>query len=204
MDKSNLDLKNSIKHYAFSMGAQLVAASGAASFEEYQLEANNRLSETGAGFEDYMVPDESQLSGEASKTYFDTLSNPRNTMPAVKSIIIIGIYSYDHSAVYRNTRSALKGKTARIYSYYPVARKVAESVVKFIEEEGGRAVHGQHIPLKHLANHLGLATYGKNGILQTPEFGSHLAFRNILTDIELEPDLPERITSPCEDCDKCL
>lgn len=73
-----------------------------------------------------------------------------------------------------------------------------------VEIEGGRAVHGQHIPLKHLANHMGLASYGKNGILQTRKYGSHLAFRNILTDLELDPDLSERVKSPCEDCDKCL
>lgn len=196
--------KNELKEFAYSQGAQLCAVSSVYSYDEYQLEASNRLNETGAGFEDYMIPDESQLSGETTKTYFDTLSEPRTAMPEVKSIILIGVYSYDHSAVYRNTRSVLKGKTARIYSYYPVVRNVAESIVSMIENRGGRAVQGQHIPLKHLASQMGLASYGKNGILQTREYGSHMAFRNILTDLEVEPDLPETIKSPCEGCDKCL
>jgi len=193
--KSNPGLKNRIRNYAFSIGAQLCAVSGIESLMEYQAEARNRLSESETGFEDYMLPD---------KSYFDTLSDPRRSMPGVKSIILIGVYAYDHSAVYRNTRSTLKGKTARIYSYYPVVRQVAEAVVNLIKKGGNNAVQGQHIPLKFLANQIGLAIYGKNGILQTLNYGSHIAFRNILTDLDLAPDVYQRIKSPCEDCDKCL
>ena len=168
--------KKKLKEFAYAHGAQLIAVTGVDPFEDYISEVRSRMNDTGVGFEDYMLPGES---------FFDTLSDPQRSMPGVKSIILIGVYSYDHSAVYRNTRSTLKGKTARIYSYYPVARQVAKNVVELIEKEGGRAVHGQHIPLKYLAHQTGLATYGKNGILQTPKYGSHLAFRNILTDMEL-------------------
>jgi len=98
----------------------------------------------------------------------------------------------------------LQGKTARTYAYYPVVRQIAEQLTAFIEEAGYQAVQGQHIPLKHAAHGIGLGSYGWNGLLLTETCGSYVALRAVATDAELEPDAFEPVSSPCEDCGRCL
>ena len=105
-------------------------------------------------------------------TYFDHLSDVYSTLPSAKTIVLIGVSSFDKKGEYKATRRKLQGKTARTYPYYPVVRQIAEQVVKFIEESGYRAIHGQQIPLKYVANDIGLGSYGWNGLLMTEDFGS--------------------------------
>jgi epoxyqueuosine reductase len=77
-------------------------------------------------------------------------------------------------------------------------------VAAFIEEAGHRAVQGQHVPLKHAVNAIGLGSYGHNGLLLTRDFGSYVAWRAVATDAELEPDAFEPPPVPCQDCGRCL
>ena len=49
-----------------------------------------------------------------------------------------------------------------------------------------------------------MGTYGKNGILQTEQYGSYVALRNILTDVELIPDHFEKTSTPCDKCRQCI
>jgi epoxyqueuosine reductase len=202
-----MSLKQEIKKYALSQGAQLVGMTCVESCADYLAEVKKRFQETGARLEDFMISPETDhrghiISGDIS--FFTRLSDARETFPAVKTIIILGVYVYDKTAVYGNTRQELLGKTARAYYYYPVVRQIAERVAAFIEDHGHKAIQGQHIPLKFVADRIGLGVYGKNGILQTEQYGSYIALRNVLTDVELEPDHAGKMTSPCEDCDRCL
>ncbi len=71
----------------------------------------------------------------------------RRTLAWARSIVILGVYSFDTEGDYGAARTNLQGKTARTYAYYPVARQIAEQVAAFIEEAGYRAAQGQQIPL---------------------------------------------------------
>ncbi len=195
-----MSIKNEIKEYALSLGIHLVAVAPVEVYTDFLNEAQKRLQDTGTSLDNFMI------SPVANKPLLDFafLSDPRKSLPAVKSIIIIGVYYYDKGAVYRNTVKELKGKTAKSYRYYPVLRKICDQVVAFIENKGYKAVHGQHIPLKHVADRIGLGVYGKNGVFQTPKYGSCIAFRNILTEAELPADRLEKPLAQCENCDKCL
>jgi len=183
-------LKQQIRQFALAEGAQLVAMASIGAYTEYLAEVETRLQETGARPEDFMISQVENMPGSRDTMFFANLADPRTTLPQAKTIIILGVYAYDEAAVYQNTRRDLRGKTARVYSYYPVVRRIAESVAKFIADCGGKAIHGQHVPLKFVADRVGLGTYGKNGILQTEQYGSYVALRDVLTNLELTPDHP--------------
>lgn len=192
-----MSLKKRIISLATSHGADLVGVAHASVYADYVEEASARLQETGATGKDYMLP-------EDAMTFFETLSDVRRTLPSAKSLVLLGVYALDRDGDYRATRRKLQGKTARIYTYYPVVRQIAEQVAAFIEKAGYRAVQGQHVPLKHAANEIGLGSYGWNGLLLTKDFGSYVALRAVVTDAELEPDAFEAPLTPCEDCGRCL
>jgi len=196
--------KNELKEFAFSQGAQLVAFTGVDSYDEYLEEVQSRLEETGAGHEDYLVPAPGDNSGSADELFFAQLSDPRDLLPGAKSMIILGVYANDPTGQYGNTKRELRGKTARTYYYYPVIRQIAEKVVVLLEKSGHQSIHGQHIPLKFVSNQTGLGVYGKNGILQHPQYGSFIALRNIITEADFTADQKQKIPSPCKGCDKCI
>ena len=185
-----------VKELARSQGAQLVGMAGVEVYTDYLAQVGERLRETGAGPQDYMVSD--------GASFFALLSDARNALPGAKTIIMLGVYAYDKIAATRNTRGELRGKTARIYSYYPVVRQISRQIVTLLQSRGHRAIEGQHVPLKFLADRTGLGVYGKNGIFLAERYGSYIALRDVITDVELIPDVYERPASPCEDCDRCL
>jgi len=173
-------------------------------YASYLAEVEKRLQDTGAQSENFMISPVANMPSSQEMSFFTHLSDPRKTLPTARTIIILGVYAYDEGAVYENTRQELRGKTARVYYYYPVARQIAESVVSFIEERGYGAIQGQHIPLKFVADRIGIGAYGKNGILQTEQYGSYIALRNILTEAEFAPDDPHTTSTPCDECELCI
>jgi epoxyqueuosine reductase len=199
-----MSLKNDIRQFAFSQGAQLVAMAPVEVYASYLAEVEKRLQDTGAQLEDFVISPVANMPSSQEMSFFTHLSDPRKTLPTARTIIILGVYAYDETAVYKNTRQELRGKTARIYYYYPVVRQIAESVVSFIEEHGHKGIQGQHIPLKFVADRIGIGAYGKNGILQTPQYGSYIALRNILTEAEFAPDNPQDTSTPCDECEQCI
>jgi len=189
--------KDYIVSFAKSCGADLVGIADVGVYAGYLGQVSARLAETGATGGDYMVP------GNVV-SFFEGLSDARRTLASAKSVILLGVYSFDREGDYSATRQRLQGKTARTYAYYPVVRQVAEKVVEYIEAAGYVAVHGQQIPLKYVAHSIGLGSYGWNGLLLTEEFGSYLALRAVITDVALEPDAFASPTVPCENCGRCL
>ncbi len=199
-----MSIKTAVKEFAVSQGAQLVAVTSVDAYTEYLSEVEQRLQDTGAHLVDYMISPAANLPGSQDETFFSHLADARKTLSTAKTIIMLGVYAYDEAAVYRNTHQELRGKTARIYSYYPVVRQIAESVVGFIEEYGHKAIQGQHIPLKFVADRIGMGAYGKNGILQVETYGSYVALRDVLTDAELTPDHYNKTSTQCDECGRCL
>ena len=52
------------------------------------------------------------------------------------------------------------------------------------------------------ASKCGVGFYGKNAVIQHPDFGSWISLAAYITDVELEPDDP--IDEDCGKCDLCL
>jgi epoxyqueuosine reductase len=189
--------KDSIVAYAISQGADLVGIAQPRAYCDYIDQVRVRLEETQATGKDFMLPTDAM-------TFFRTLMDARHTLAEAKSIIVLAVYSFDQMGDYKATRQKLQGRIARTYAYYPVVRQIAERVVEHIEQIGHTAVHGQQVPLKVVAHEIGLGSYGWNGLLLTKEFGSYLALRAVITDMELEPDVFTSPVVPCETCGRCL
>ena len=190
-------MKDNITALARSQGADLVGVAQVRVYTDYLEQVYAQVQKTGASKEDYMLP-------EDAMSFFEALSDARRVLPAAKSIVLLGVYSFDSAGDHSSSRQKLQGKTARTYAYYPVVRQIAERVAAYIEETGFQAVQGQQIPLKYLAAHIGLGCYGWNGLLLSKDFGSYLALRAVITDAKLEPDAFEAPQTPCEDCARCL
>ena len=105
-----MSLKKKVISLATSLGANLVGVANASVYTGYGEEVSARLQETGATGKDYMV------SGDAM-TFFANLSDVRRTLTSAKSIVLLGVYSFDSEGDYRATRQKLQGKTARTYAY---------------------------------------------------------------------------------------
>jgi epoxyqueuosine reductase len=192
-----MSLKDEIIAYAQSQGASLVGIAQPKEYNNYLDRVRIRLAETRATGKDFMLPSD-------AIPFFTALTDARLALPEALSIILLAVYSFDQESTYRSTRHQLQGKIARTYAYYPVVRQVAEKVVEYIEQTGYEAVHGQQVPLKYAATDIGLGVYGWNGLLLTKEFGSYLALRAVITDMDLEPDNFATPIAPCEDCGRCL
>ena len=173
-------------------------------YAEYLDEVERRLRQTKAQLDDFMISPVVDMPGSQEKAFFAHLADARKTLSTAKTIIILGVYAYDEASLYRNTRQELRGKIARTYSYYPVARQIAERVAGFFQEREYKAIQGQHIPLKFVADRMGVGAYGKNGILQTEQYGSYIALRNVLTEAELEPDHFDGVATECDGCERCM
>ncbi|MHC4643126.1 MAG: epoxyqueuosine reductase [Planctomycetota bacterium] len=192
-----MPLKNEVQDFSRSQGADLVGVAKVEDYCDYLTEVRQRSKKNAARLEDYMVsPDDT--------SFFERLSRPRETLPDAQAIIILGVGAYDKGAVYKNTRKELRGKIARTYHCYPVVRQIAEKVADFIEESGYKAVPGQDVPLKFVADRIGLGAYGKNGILLTEQCGSYVGLRSVITNMPIAPDRFEKMTPPCDDCEACL
>lgn len=193
---SNNELDVLVREFAMAEGADLLGIAPVETYADYCAEVEKRKKETGAARTDFMIAAD-------DTTFFTRLSSAMNTLPTAKAIILIGVYGYDETAAYRNTRQELRGKIARVYSYYPVVRQVTEKLTAFIQNLGYNATYGQDVPLKYVADRIGLGCYGKNGLLMTEPYGSYVALRDVITDAPLEPDVSDKV-SPCHDCDLCL
>lgn len=189
-----MDLKQKVKTYSESLGFDLFAVAPVEIYTDYLADVKNRMREINVDLNDYMI---------SSEGFFEKLSDPFKTLPTAKSIIILGVYSFDEESDYKHCNSELRCKTARTYSYYPVIRELTQKLASYIEENGYETVEGQNLPLKYVSDKIGLGTYGKNGLLLTEKFGSFIALRNIITDMPLELDSYKN-HDYCEGCNACI
>ena len=144
-----MSLKEKIISFATSCGVNLVGIASVSVYTRYVEEVSARIQETGTTGKDYLIP------GDAM-TFSQNLSDERRTLVSAKSVILLGVYSFDKEGDYKAIRQKLRGKTARPYAYYPVVGRIAEQVAIFIKKAGYRAIQGEHIGFQLTPPHLTL------------------------------------------------
>ena len=136
--------------------------------------------------------------------------DPRNLMPAVRSIICLG-YSYPIQSLEKtqNYDAALvAGYTFGNDYHFDLPVKM-ESLAKFIESIYGKQItyksftDSAPILERELASRAGLGWIGKNSCLISPFFGSGFLLAEIFIDLELTPDQPFT-KDLCGNCRRCL
>jgi epoxyqueuosine reductase len=127
--------------------------------------------------------------------------------PGAKSVIVLGVNYYSHP---RNDESQ-KGRIARYAwgkDYHRAIRKRLEEFHSKLSELAGREVRAEICvdtkPLleRSLAQRAGLGFIGKQSQLLSPKFGPWLFLAELVTNLELEPDLP--FTGSCGSCTVCI
>ena len=130
--------------------------------------------------------------------------------PEAKSIIVVGVNYYSSDAAAR-VEGQVSGRVARYAwgkDYHRVITKRLEEFRARLSEAAGRPVRVEICvdtkPLleRSLAQRAGLGFIGKQSQLLHPKLGPWLFLAELVTDLELEPDLP--YLGSCGSCRICI
>ncbi len=135
----------------------------------------------------------------------DKRSNPSQILADALSVVVVGLnyYTGDH---YQTGRVARYAWGAR--DYHEVMSEKLEQLSGDIAEIGGPGTHclgyvdTGPILERDLAQRAGIGFIGKHTNLISRQFGNWLLLGEILTNLELTPDPPER--EYCGTCQRCM
>ncbi len=140
-------------------------------------------------------------------------SNPRQIMPSVRSIIMLGLNYYQTDSKKTPIHHGRVSKYARGKDYHNVIGKKTKILLKAIKDETANSTdddfrwfvdYGPMLERAYAAQ-AGLGYIGKNSLLINKEFGSWIFLSEILTSLELEPDNPYGIDhGACGRCRMCM
>lgn len=88
--------------------------------------------------------------------------------------------------------------------YHKVAETYLKKVCNFIESLGGKTryfVDSNSLPERYIAFQSGIGFIGKNNMLITEKYGSYVFLGEIITDMNIEGDVP--VKTQCSSCSLC-
>ncbi|MBR2570835.1 MAG: 4Fe-4S binding protein [Clostridia bacterium] len=128
--------------------------------------------------------------------------DPQEILPGAKSLILLASWFHPYCD---------GAADPSINAYYPVSNRSYQAVKALasdIQSLGCRAIPAPPLPLKPAFAGLGLAHYGRNGLLSFGEHGTRAALQMLLTDLPLPAERPsDAVRSPgefCGGCDLCV
>ncbi len=140
-------------------------------------------------------------------------ADPRRILPECESIVVLGVpYPAAPPAPPAHPQGHPLGRVAAYAwgdDYHDVLKLRLRALVRFIEEQVGRAVPHRFytdtgpILERELAQRAGLGWIGKNGLLIAPGKGSYYLLAEILLGLALPPD-PPFATDHCGTCTRCI
>lgn len=145
--------------------------------------------------------DKNNLSNEFEEKDIERRINPFKCMEEGKSIISIAFPYLNYSKVQGDINFS---KYTHGLDYHIVVKEYLDKVCKFIHNLGGNAnpfVDNNTLPERYIAYLCGVGFIGKNNMIITKKYGSYVFLGEIITDLDLEEDLPiERLCGNCELC----
>ncbi|MCX6250228.1 MAG: tRNA epoxyqueuosine(34) reductase QueG [Bacteroidetes bacterium] len=148
------------------------------------------------------IPDQLDYLNKYSRQRLD----PRLVMKEAKTVIALLVNYYPPEIIPEEDNFIL-GKYAYGKDYHVVIRKKLNELAHYLKEHCPESktlafVDSGVLMEKAWAQICGLGWIGKNTILINKNAGSFFFIGILLTDLEIEPDLPE--TDHCGNCRKCL
>ena len=194
-----LDVKAAIKELALESGFDLVQIASAEKFTEDREVTLDRLE---AGLMDGLP--------WFTSTRVLRGTDPQALLPDARSIICLGLNYYQDSEHSPNTEEAT-GKVA-MYAwgrdYHKVMKKRMRSYVAVLRSRLGSQFAARWYvddgPMldRAAAYRSGVGWFGKNTNILTPSLGSWLFLGQVITDLDVEPDLP--LKKSCGNCVLCI
>ena len=199
-DAAALRLKRAITEQARELGFDLVRFTTAAPFPDTQKVLEQRIDAGLYAGLSWFNKDRAAVAGD-----------PANLMPAVRSIVSLGI-SYLSSGERDLTAPGEPhgqiGRYAWGDDYHDVFKNRLKQLHLFVQEQLGRPVDMRalsdtaRITDRAIAERSGMGWYGKNTNLLTHEFGSWVLLGELLLDVDLPPDAP--LKTHCGSCARCM
>ncbi len=139
------------------------------------------------------------------------LRPPKEIMPSVKSIIILGFNENNRAFNLAISSPDWKGygmhppeQQFEDYLFdYEILKNKAWVIINFLSKKGFDALYTFKMPLKTAAVKCGLGCQGKNTLIINPALGPRMKLIAVLTDAELDSDEPF-ISDLCKDCHRCI
>jgi epoxyqueuosine reductase len=140
------------------------------------------------------------------ETQLEKRLDPQLLMPEAKSVIAL-LMNYFPQEIIPAEKNFIIAKYAYGSDYHPFMKKRLKALTSFIERTGSEvlSVHFSDsgvVQEKFWAQQCGLGWQGKNTVLINKDQGSFFFIGIILTNLELEPDEPEK--DHCGTCDRCV
>jgi epoxyqueuosine reductase len=134
--------------------------------------------------------------------------DPRRLLPGARSALVVGLRYAPHAA--QPPAGSIWPRVARYArgsDYHGVVRqrlRRVERALRAERPEAGTRICVDTAPLleRELAARAGLGAVGKNTLLLHPEAGSWFVLGELLTTLDLAPDVP--LADLCGDCRRCL
>ena len=194
-----LDVKAAIKDFALESGFDLVQVASADEFAEDREVTLDRLD---AGLMDGLP--------WFTKTRVLRGTDPRALLPGARSIICLGLNYYQDQEDSPSTDDAT-GKVA-MYAwgrdYHKVMKKRMRAFVvglrSRLDQEIAARWYVDDGPMldRAAAYRAGVGWFGKNTNILTPGLGSWVFLGQVITDLDVEPDLP--LKKSCGNCVLCI
>ncbi len=137
-----------------------------------------------------------------------SLMKPADYLTEARSVIVAGIPGYPgRIAGFEECREKLLGRTEPTHVNIELSQHYMEKgfqLGNFFTSRGFQcfSIVGTQYPIKLAASKCGIGFYGKNSVIQHPDFGSWISLMAYVTDADLEPDAP--IEGDCGNCDLCM
>jgi epoxyqueuosine reductase len=137
----------------------------------------------------------------------DEFCDVRSVLPGARSIIAACQCYLTDEETDNGTPGNPHGLIARYTwrNHYADLRERLGKIAEVLEEKLAakcRIYSNSGIAEKPIAQVCGIGYYGKNSIIINREFGSWIVLGEIVTNIELEPDIP--VTADCGTCNECV
>ena len=190
-------VKQTVKDYAREIGFDLVGIASAETFQDHGSVTLKRIEQ---GFMDGLP----WFTPSRVKRGMD----PNTLLPGAKSIISVGL---SYLVPCEDETNSLNGKVARYAwgdDYHKVIKKRLKLFVEGISERLNRNINARWYvddgPMldRAVAQRSGIGWFGKNTNIINPEYGSWIFLGQIITDLELVPDVPLKKT--CGNCTRCI
>ncbi|HZZ81145.1 MAG TPA: tRNA epoxyqueuosine(34) reductase QueG, partial [Gemmataceae bacterium] len=191
-----MSLESRIKQHAHTLGFELAGIAAATEADGF------------AHLQDWLALG---FAGEMAymSNHANARGHPRSILPAVRSIIMVGInYKQPADSEPPTANTGRISCYARGRDYHDVMREKLKALLAWIQTQApgtlGRAVIDT-APLleRDYARRAGLGWFGKNTMLIDKKLGSYFFLGALLLDLELQPDAPFD-TSHCGSCTRCL
>jgi len=137
--------------------------------------------------------------------------DPDRILPDVQSIIALGMNYYPGKFEKEKREDPRRGLVSRYAwgkDYHKVIGKRLKKLANYIKDVVGPGVKLRYyvdtgpVLEKEIAYLAGLGWIGKNTLLINPNYGSYIFLAVILTNLPLEPDLPQ--PDRCGTCTRCI